>query len=218
MANILVAPSILSGDFANMEKSVKDLEKWGGDLVHCDVMDGVYVSNMTFGMPMVAAIKRITSLPLDVHLMITEPERYVEEFVVAGASYLTFHPDASRAPLEALRTIRRRGVKAGIVFNPNIPFKDYAYLVPECDMILIMSVYAGRGGQKFIEETLDKVREAKAYIDSLGLDIPIEIDGGVTEENAERIRLAGATILVAGSSVYKSPNPERTIKILKGNI
>lgn len=214
---ILISPSILSGDFVNMEKSVKALSEWGADLVHCDVMDGVYVTNLTFGMPMIAAIKKISPLPLDVHLMITEPERYTDEFIKAGADYLTFHPDASKAPLETLKRIRAAGVKAGVVFNPNVPFAPYNYLLKECDIVLVMSVYAGYGGQKFMPEALDKVKEIKAYINEQGLsDIPVEIDGGVNEENAQMIRDAGVDIIVAGSAVYKSQDPKKTIQNLKG--
>ena len=213
---ILVSPSILSGDFVNMEHSVRLLKEWGADLVHCDVMDGVYVKNLTFGMPMIKAIKGISELPLDVHLMITEPERYVEEFVKCGADYLTFHPEASKCPLETLKKIRELGCKSGIVLNPNIPFEDWKHLVPECDMVLVMSVYAGLGGQKFIAEMLDKVREVKAYIEANGYDIDVEIDGGAGEWNAEMIREAGANVIVAGSAVYKSDDPARTIRVLRG--
>ncbi len=214
--NKLVSPSILAGDFVNMERSVRSLKEWGADLVHCDVMDGVYVKNLTFGMPMIKAIKGISELPLDVHLMIVKPERYVEEFCKCGASIVTFHPDASEDPLGALNTIKANGVKAGIVLNPNVPFEDWKHLLPECDVLLVMSVYAGLGGQKFIPETLDTVRKAKAYIKEHNLSTLIEIDGGVGEGNAEEIREAGVDILVAGSAVYKSDNPTRTIRIIRG--
>lgn len=214
--NKLVSPSILAGDFVNMERSVRSLKEWGADLVHCDVMDGVYVKNLTFGMPMIKAIKGISELPLDVHLMIVKPERYVEEFCKCGASIVTFHPDASEDPLGTLKAIKSNGVKAGIVLNPNVPFENWAYLLPECDLLLVMSVYAGLGGQKFIPETLDTVRKAKAYIKEHNLSTLIEIDGGVGEGNAEEIREAGVDILVAGSAVYKSDNPARTIRIIRG--
>lgn len=216
MDNTLISPSILSGDFANMGAAVKSVADWGGDLVHCDVMDGVYVPNITFGMPMVKALKRVSTLPLDVHLMITEPERYAESFIEAGADYLTFHPDASKRPLDTLRLIRSKGVKAGIVLNPNVPFDSWKQLVKECDLLLVMSVYAGFGGQSFIEDSLTTVRRARTYMDKHNLDIPIEIDGGVTEANAARIREAGVNILVAGSAVFKSANPSETIKKLRG--
>lgn len=216
MTKHLVAPSILAGNFVNMESSVRSLKEWGADLVHCDVMDGVYVKNITFGMPMIKAIKGISELPLDVHLMITKPERYVEEFCKCGANYLTFHPEASEDPLGTLKNIKANGVKAGIVLNPNVPFEDWTYLLPECDMLLVMSVYAGLGGQKFIPETLETVKKAKAYITEHNLSTLIEIDGGVGEKNACEVREAGVDILVAGSAVFNSDDPARTIKVIRG--
>lgn len=213
---ILISPSILSGDFVNMRRSISQIEEWGGDLVHCDVMDGVYVKNLTFGMPMIAAIKGITSLPLDVHLMITEPERYIDAFIDSGADYITFHPDASKAPADALKRIRSRGVKSGIVFNPDVPIEKYKELFPYCDIILVMSVFAGLGGQKFIEGSLERIRTVGEYLTKMSLDIPIEIDGGITEQNVGSVIEAGARIIVAGSSVFKSPNPAITIKRLRG--
>jgi ribulose-phosphate 3-epimerase len=215
ISKILIAPSILSGDFANMGKSVRQIKEWGGDIVHCDVMDGVYVKNLTFGMPMIAAIKKVSELPLDVHLMITEPERYVEEFIASGADFLTFHPDASKKPLETLKSIRSKGVKAGIVFNPDVPFEPYKELIQECDIVLVMSVFAGKGGQKFIEESLGKVRLVREYIESNGLNAVIEIDGGINEETAKRAVAAGVRILVAGSAVFKAEKPEEIIKKMR---
>ncbi len=216
MNNIIVSPSILAGDFANMEKSVRALGDWGADYVHCDVMDGVYVKNLTFGMPMIAAIKKISPLPLDVHLMITEPERYVAEFVKCGADIVTFHPDASKRPAETLDEIRALGAKAGIVINPNVSFEEYKYLLGKCDVLLVMSVYAGLGGQKFIPETLDTVRAAVKYIKENALDVIVEIDGGVGESNAALVREAGVRMIVAGSAVYKSDDPARTVRVLRG--
>lgn len=216
MNNIIVSPSILAGDFANMEKSVRALGDWGADYVHCDVMDGVYVKNLTFGMPMIAAIKKISPLPLDVHLMITEPERYVAEFVKCGADIVTFHPDASKRPAETLDEIRALGAKAGIVINPNVSFDEYKHLLVKCDVLLVMSVYAGLGGQKFIPETLDTVRAAVKYIKDNALDVIIEIDGGVGESNAAIVREAGVRMIVAGSAVYKSDDPARTVRVLRG--
>lgn len=218
MNKILIAPSILSGDFANMEKSVRNLENWGGDYVHCDVMDGVYVKNLTFGMPMVKALRKVTEKVLDVHLMIIKPERYVEEFVKCGADIVTFHPEASEDAENTLLKIKALGAKCGIVFNPDVDIDKYAYLFKHCDMILVMSVFAGLGGQKFISYCLDRVKYIKKLLDSQNINIPIEIDGGINEENAHLAVEAGATILVAGSSVYNSPDPTRTIQILKGTI
>lgn len=212
----LVSPSILAGDFANMGQSVKDVAAYGGDMVHCDVMDGIYVKNITFGMPMISALKKVSDLPLDVHLMITEPERYAAEFIDAGADILTFHPDASKEPSELLRYIKSRGIKAGIVLNPNVPFDDYKHLLFDADVLVVMSVYAGKGGQKFIEESLKTVREAKKFAVENNLSFKIEIDGGVNESNSGAIRDAGADILVAGSAVFKSSNPIKTVNTIKG--
>ncbi len=212
---ITIAPSILSGDFVNMEKTVHLIEMWGGDWIHCDVMDGVYVNNLTFGMPMIAAIRKITKKTLDVHLMITKPEKYIEQFAKAGSDVITFHPDASEDPLNTLRLIKKHKVKAGLVFNPNIPLEDYKHLFPYCDLLLIMSVYAGKGGQAFIEDTYKKIKQARIYCNIMCLDIPIEVDGGIGEGNFEKVIEAGGNILVAGSSVFNSHNPPCTIKIMK---
>lgn len=212
---ILIAPSILSGDFANMAESVRLIEEWGGDYVHCDVMDGVYVTNITFGMPMIAALRKRTSGTLDVHLMITEPEKYVESFADAGADIITFHPDASLSPESALLKIKAKGVKCGVVFNPDVPIADYAHLFPLCDTVLVMTVYAGRGGQSLIPRCLDRIREVKALLEKAGLDIPIEADGGIGESNAAEVVGAGATVLVAGNSVFGSSDPAGTIEKLR---
>lgn len=215
MKKTLVSPSILSADFVNMERDVKKLAEWGADYVHCDVMDGVYVKNITFGMPMIAAIKKISPLPLDVHLMITEPERYVEAFADAGADIITFHPDASRDPSAALDLIKNKGVKCGIVINPDVSLDDYIALLDKCDVLLVMSVYAGLGGQKFIPETLETVKKGRAYIDERALPTIIEIDGGVGASNAALCKAAGVDMIVAGSAVYKADDPEEVIRILR---
>lgn len=212
---ILIAPSILAGDFVNMERSVRLLSEWGADLVHCDVMDGVYVPNITFGMPMIRAIKKITTLPLDVHLMITKPERYVEEFADAGADIITFHPEASKNPIETISLIKAKGKKAGIVINAKVPIEPNLYLIDYIDMILIMSVNAGYGGQKFIPDSLAKVKIAKKYIDENKLNVDIQIDGGITEDNVALAKESGANVIVAGSAVYKANNPKKTIENLR---
>ena len=214
---IKVAPSILSGDFADMASAVKNIEKWGADMVHCDVMDGMFVKNLTFGMPMIKALRKRTNLPLDVHLMIVEPERYIDEFIDSGADIITFHPEASLDALKTLKDIRKRNVQAGIVFNPDVDIEKYKHLFNYCDMILVMGVYAGLGGQKFIEETLERIALTKKYIENMKLDIPIEIDGGIREDNVDRVIEKGASIIVAGSSVFKSPNPAKTIARLRAN-
>lgn len=213
---IIVSPSILSGDFANMEKSALNVKEWGGDWIHCDVMDGVYVTNITFGMPMVAALKKVTDLPLDVHLMIDKPEKYATRFVDAGAYGVTFHPEASDRPSEVLKEIKARGAKAGIAFNPDVAIEDYEYLFPECDIIVVMTVYAGYGGQKLIESCLDRVAYIKRKLTEKNSDALIEVDGGVTEDNCAKVAEAGADIIVAGSAVFRSDDPRRTVNKIKG--
>ncbi len=214
MTKPLVAPSILSADFANMEKAALDVRKWGGDWLHCDVMDGVFVPNITFGMPMVKALDRVTDMTLDVHLMITEPEKYVERFCDAGADFVTFHVDASKNVDGALNAIKAKGKKCGLVLNPDKPLSLVEPYIDKIDMLLIMSVYAGFGGQKFIPESVQKLKDAKKLIGDR--NILLEIDGGVGEDNAKEIIAAGADVLVAGSSVFGSKNPEKTISVLKG--
>lgn len=211
--SIKVAPSILSADFANMGKAVSDVEKWGSDYVHFDVMDGVYVTNITFGMPMCKAVRPYTKLPLDVHLMITEPEKYVKRFCEAGADIVTFHPEASKDVNATLDIIKKENKKCGLALNPD---KDINLITPyldKLDMVIIMGVFPGYGGQKFIPEVLDKVRALK----NLKADLLIELDGGVTVENAKTITDAGVDILVGGSSVFGSSDPAETIELLKSN-
>lgn len=212
----LVAPSILSGDFADMAKSCLDAKAWGADILHLDVMDGVFVPNITFGMPMVKALKTRNILPLDVHLMITKPEKYVSQFCDCGANIVTFHPDASDDVAGALKIIKDKGVKCGLVLNPDKPLELVIPYLDDIDVLLIMSVYAGFGGQKFIPESLDKLKQAKKLIE--GKNVLLEVDGGVDETNARDILACGVDIMVAGSAVYKSENPSKTIKILRGEI
>lgn len=216
MTKYMVSPSILSGDFANMGDSVKNACDWGADLIHVDVMDGVYVPNITFGMPMVKSIKPYSQVPLDVHLMITEPEKYVGSFVDCGADIVTFHPDASKDVQKGLDTIKSKGAKCGLVLNPDKPLELVYPYINDIDMVLLMSVFPGFGGQKFIAEVLDKAKELKEYITKHNINIDIEIDGGVSSQNAEIIRNSGVNILVAGSAVYKSENPSKEIALIKG--
>lgn len=213
---IKVAPSILSGDFANMGDTVRQVNEWGADYVHVDVMDGTFVKNLTFGMPMVKAIKKYSDIPLDVHLMIVNPENYVEEFVNCGADIVSFHPNATKKIDETIDKIHALGAKAGLAINPDIPVSEIAPYIEKLDMVVIMGVYAGFGGQKYIKEVDDKIKKVSALIKSSGRDIELEVDGGVTEENASEIASIGANVLVGGSSVFKSTCPTRTIKILKG--
>ncbi|HKL94138.1 MAG TPA: ribulose-phosphate 3-epimerase [Clostridia bacterium] len=216
MSKILVAPSILSADFGKVAEAVKNIKNWGADLVHCDVMDGVFVPNLTFGMPMIKAISRYSELPVDVHLMITEPERYVEKFCDAGADILTFHPDASKNTGKTLDMIKAKGKKCGLVLNPDKPLSLIEPYLNKIDVVIIMSVYAGFGGQKFIEEILLKIVDAKRMFSSYGQNIILEVDGGVTTENAGRIIYAGADILVAGNAVFNAENPSLAVEKIRG--
>ena len=213
---VKIAPSILSADFSKMGEEVRSLEASGADLVHCDVMDGVFVPNITFGMKMVEDIRKVTSLPLDCHLMIVNPEKYVQGFAKAGADIITVHYEACKDNLaNVLKQIKEAGVKCGAVINPDTPVSAIADVIPLCDMVLVMSVFPGFGGQKFISSVLDKVREIRAIADGLGQDLDIQIDGGISAENAALVREAGANILVAGSAVFKAENRAEMIEKLK---
>ena len=216
MKTIKIAPSILSADFSKMGEEVLSLERNGADLVHCDVMDGVFVNNITFGIKMVEDLRKITKLPLDCHLMIVHPEKYVERFAKAGADIITVHYEACQDNLkEVLMLIKSTGVKCGAVINPDTPVEKIADVIPLCDMVLVMSVFPGFGGQKFIPEALGKLREVKKIVDGLGKEIDIQIDGGVTAENVEEIKAAGANVIVAGSAVFKAPDRKKMIEELK---
>ena len=216
MKNIKIAPSILSADFSKMGEEIRSLQASGADVIHCDVMDGVFVNNITFGIKMVEDLRKITSLPLDCHLMIVHPEKYVERFAKAGADIITVHYEACQDNLEeVLKLIKSTGVKCGAVINPDTPVEKIKDVVPLCDMVLVMSVFPGFGGQKFIPSALDKLKELRAIIDGLDKEIDLEIDGGVTAENVEIIKQAGANVIVAGSAVFKAEDRAKMISELK---
>lgn len=205
---------MLAADFLHLEKDVETVNKYA-DIFHLDVMDGVFVPNISFGFPVIEAIAKKAEKPMDVHLMIVEPEKYVERFAKAGASMISFHLNATSDPSAVLRKIRSFGVKAGLVINPDIPVESlYPYLA-EADFILLMSVFAGFGGQKFIEETYDRVRTLKAEIERQGLDLMLEVDGGVSAANARALTEAGFNILVAGSAVFKAEDPAAVIAAMR---
>lgn len=211
---IQIAPSMLAADFLHLEKDVETVNRHA-DLFHIDVMDGVFVPNISFGFPVMEAIARKAEKPLDVHLMIVEPEKYVERFAKAGASMISFHLNATTDPSAVLRLIRSCGVKAGLVINPDIPVESLFPYLAEADFILLMSVFAGFGGQKFIEETYERVRILKAEIDRQGLDLMLEVDGGVSAANAKALAEAGFDILVAGSAVFKAEDPAEVIAAMR---
>ena len=216
MTKVKIAPSILSADFSKMGEEVCSLEENGADLIHCDVMDGVFVQNITFGIKMVEDLRKCTTLPLDCHLMIVHPEKYVERFAKAGADIITVHYEACKDNLkEVLALIKATGKKCGAVINPDTPVEAISDIVELCDMVLVMSVFPGFGGQKFIPSALDKLRQIRAIIDASGKDIDLEIDGGVNVENVAEIKAAGANVIVAGNAVFKAENRAETIARLK---
>ena len=213
---ISIAPSMLSADFLHLEKDVEMVNRHA-DLFHLDVMDGSFVPNISFGFPVINAIAKKAARPLDVHLMIVHPEKYIERFArETGAAMISFHYEAAKEEsADILRQIRDLGVKAGIVINPDCPVELLFPLLKECDFVLIMSVFAGFGGQAFIESTYERIRALKAEIDRQGLRVPIEVDGGVSPANARALADAGAEILVAGSSVFKAPDPAAAIAAMR---
>ena len=211
-----IAPSILSADFARMGDAVARLAGYGADWVHYDVMDGHFVPNLTFGPMMCAAVRPLTHLPLDVHLMVERPGDYVEPFHAAGADCITFHVEADAHVHRTLQSIRARGMRAGVVLNPATPVCMAEPVLPLCDLVLLMSVNPGFGGQAFIPEVLDKIRALRALIDARGLPTEIEVDGGINPDTARLCAAAGATVLVAGSSVFRADDPAAMIAALRG--
>ena len=216
MKKVWIAPSILSADFAKMGEEVRSIEACGADVIHYDVMDGVFVNNITFGLKMLEDIRPYTKLPIDAHLMIVNPEKYVERFAKAGADYITVHYEACKDNLrEVLELIRSTGVKCGAVINPDTPVECIRNVIPLCDMVLVMSVFPGFGGQKFIPSAFEKLREIREIIDESGKEILLEIDGGITAENVAEVKAAGADVIVAGSAVFKATDRAAMIAKLK---
>ena len=214
---IKIAPSILAADFANLGRDIISLSDWNADWVHFDVMDGHFVPNMSFGPPICAAIRPLTKLPIDVHLMVEDPTRFIPWFQKAGADIITIHVEAERHLHRALQQIHEGGCKAGVVLNPGTPALAVKEVLPYCDLVLVMSVNPGYGGQKFIPESLDKIAELRQMIDQRGLTTEIEVDGGVNPETAKLCIDAGATVLVAGSAVFLAKDPKDMIHQLRHN-
>lgn len=213
--NPIVAPSILSADFGNLQSDVEMLNKSRADWIHVDVMDGVFVPNISFGFPVIQFVKKVATKPLDIHLMIIQPERYLEAFKEAGADILTIHLEASTHLHRSIQAIKDLGMKAGVSLNPHTNVDLLEDILPELDQVLIMSVNPGYGGQKFIQNSYRKIARLRKMIDARELKTTIEVDGGVNLKNAPLLLEAGANALVAGNTVFGSENPEETIRLLK---
>ena len=216
MTNIQIAPSILSADFANMGADVRMLTAAGADMIHCDIIDGHYAPNITFGPGMIEAIRPHTALPLDIHLMVSRPGEWIDLFIAAGADFITFHCEADVHIHRQLLRIKAAGRKAGLVLNPATSLTALEYELDYCDMVLLMSVDPGYGGQSFIESVLPKTEALRKTVDARGLRTEIEVDGGINEHTAKRCIDAGATVLVAGSNVFVAKDVPAQIRLLRG--
>ena len=214
MGNIKIAPSMLAADFANLERDVHMVNQSQADLFHMDIIDGVFVPNISFGMPVLKAMAQHAKKPLDVHLMIVDPDRYIQTFADLGAAVLTVHAEACTHLHRTVQAIKAAGMKAGVALNPHTPISVLEEVISDLDLACVMSVNPGFGGQKFIENTYDKVRRLRALANANNAEVMIEIDGGVTSKNAEALVQAGADVLVAGSFVFTSENPTETISDL----
>ncbi|MEO8516104.1 MAG: ribulose-phosphate 3-epimerase [Flavobacterium sp.] len=215
MKNTIIAPSVLAADFANLQRDIEMINNSEAEWFHIDVMDGHFVPNISYGMPVIEAIKKHATKPLDVHLMIEKPERYIETFVKIGADIITVHYESTVHLHRTLAQIKNAGCKAGVVLNLSTPVSVLEDILSECYMVLIMSINPGFGGQKFEEITYNKVKKLRKMIDEQGLHTLIEIDGGVTDKNAKQLVEAGANVLVAGSYIFGAENPIETITHLK---
>ena len=213
--SVRIAASILSADFAALGEAIAAVERGGADLIHVDVMDGHFVPNITIGPPVVESIKRVATVPLDVHLMITDPDRYIGAFAEAGASMISVHVEVLPHLHRTVQALKALGVKAGVVLNPATPVVALEQIAGDVDFVLVMSVNPGFGGQTFIPRSESKVRDVRALLDRSGNQAPIEIDGGIDQHTAARVVGAGARILVAGSAIFHTPDPERATRELK---
>jgi ribulose-phosphate 3-epimerase len=211
----IVAPSILASDFANLQKEITMINDSSADWIHVDIMDGVFVPNISMGLPVVQAVKRHAEKPLDVHLMIVHPERYIEAFRDAGASLISVHIEACPHLHRTIEQIKASGAQAGVALNPHTPVASLSEVISDIDLVCLMSVNPGFGGQKFIQNTYNKIHELSAMIARKNARVLIEIDGGVNEANAKELVDAGASVLVAGNFVFTSPDPKKTISKLK---
>ena len=215
MSSIVIAPSILSADFTRLADEVAEVESGGADWIHVDVMDGRFVPNLTFGAKVIETVRRVTSLPVDVHLMVVEPERYFDDFVAAGATRLTIHPEVSPHLHRKLTQIRELGCEAGAAINPSTPLSAVSEVIAELDLLLVMSVNPGFGGQQFIPASVDKVRRARALLDAAGSQAWLQVDGGISRETIADVWDAGATAFVAGNAIFSAADPAGEIEVLR---
>ena len=213
--SIRIAPSLLAADFANLERDIAMVNSSEADWFHIDIMDGVFVPNISYGMPVLKAIQKHVQKPLDVHLMIVDPDRYIETFAALGSEILTVHYEASTHLHRSIQKIKGCGMKAGVALNPHTPIRSLSETIQDIDLVCLMSVNPGFGGQSFIENTFEKVKEVKELIETKKTSCLIEIDGGVTDKNASKLISCGADVLVAGSYVFGAPDPEAKIQLLK---
>jgi ribulose-phosphate 3-epimerase len=216
--NIRIAPSILSANFLKLGEDINMINNSNADMFHVDVMDGLFVPNISFGTPILSAVHKVAKKPIDVHLMIEIPERYIEVLHDHGAGWISVHYETGAHLNRTINHIKELGMKAGVVLNPHSPVSLLAEIINDVDYVLLMSVNPGFGGQKFIPGTLRKIRELRTFIDTKNLDVLIEVDGGINQSNADEVADAGADILVAGSAVFNAPNPLEAIDIMKGLI
>ena len=214
----LIAPSMLAADFSNLVRDIAVVNQSDADWFHLDVMDGVFVPNISFGMPVIKSMAKHTTKPLDVHLMIVEPDRYIQTFADLGADVLTVHAEACSHLHRSLQSIKAAGMKAGVALNPHTPVASLSHVIADIDLVCLMSVNPGFGGQSFIEATYEKVRELRTLIDENKASTLIEIDGGVTDQNASQLVAAGADVLVAGSYVFSASDPTATIANLSAQV
>ena len=212
---VKIAPSILAADFANLSKECEDIDESNADWFHLDVMDGVFVPNISFGMPIIKSIRQMTKKPLDVHLMITKPERYIDKFIELGSNILTVHVEATNKLNKIIDKTHQSNIKSGIAINPDTPISKIEDFINDVDLICLMGVHAGFGGQKFIEKTYSRLEKLKNLISSRNSSAIIEIDGGVNETNFEMLKSLGADVLVAGSFIFKSTDYNKAIDLLK---